>query len=62
MGDMFQKKIDELFSGIPNACGIADDILIAGFGTLGKDHKAKIDKLLRICRQASMKLDRDVSF
>ena len=27
---MFQKKIDELFSDIPNVFGIADDILIAG--------------------------------
>ena len=37
-GDMFQKKIDELFNGMPNVFGIADDILIAGFDELGKDH------------------------
>ena len=30
-GDMLQKKIDELFSGMSNLFGIADDILIAGF-------------------------------
>ena len=30
-GDMFQRKIDELFNGLPNAIGISDDILIAGF-------------------------------
>ena len=31
VGDMFQKKINELFSGIPNEFGITVDILIAGF-------------------------------
>ena len=31
VGDMFQKKIDELFSGMSNVFGIADDILIIGF-------------------------------
>ena len=35
---MFQRKIDELFIGIPNVFGIADDILIVGFDEQGKDH------------------------
>ena len=30
-GDMFQKKVDALYSGMPNVFGIADEILIAGF-------------------------------
>ena len=30
---MFQKKIDELFSDIPNIFGIANDILIVGIMT-----------------------------
>ena len=30
-GNMLQRKIDELFSDIPNVFGIADDILITGF-------------------------------
>ena len=31
MEDMFQRKIGELFSGMPNIFGIIDNILIAGF-------------------------------
>ena len=33
---MYQKKTDELFSGMPNVFDIADDILIAGFDKLSK--------------------------
>ena len=35
---MFQKKIDEMFSDIPNVFGIADDSLIAGFDADGRHH------------------------
>ena len=28
---MFQKKIDKLFSGMPNVFNIVDDVVIAGF-------------------------------
>ena len=31
MGDIFQKKIDKLFSAIQNVTGIVNDILIASF-------------------------------
>ena len=31
VGDMFQKKIDELLSGMSNVFSIADNILIRGF-------------------------------
>ena len=31
-GDMFKRKINELFSGMSNVFSIADDILITGFG------------------------------
>ena len=55
-GDMFQRKIDKLFNRIPNVFSIADDILIAGFDELGRGHDATLDKVLRICRQANMKL------
>ena len=47
---IIQKKIDKLFSDMPNAIGIADDILIAGFDEQAKYHDAKLDKVLRICR------------
>ena len=39
-----------------NVFGIADDILIAGFDDLGIDHDETLEKVLRICRQANLKL------
>ena len=58
MDDMFQ-KIDELLKGMPNVFGLADDILITGFDELGRDYNATLDKVLRICREANMKLNKD---
>ena len=43
---MFQKKIDGLFNDIPNVCGIADDILIAGFDADGRDHNVRLEQVL----------------
>ena len=57
--DMFQKKIYELFSGMPDVFGIADDILIAGFDKCGKDHDEML-KVLWVCRQANLNLNKDV--
>ena len=37
-GDLFHQKIDEIFNNMPNVFGIADDILVAGYNTDGKDH------------------------
>ena len=59
VSDMFQKKIVKLFSSMPNEFSIADDILIAGFDKQEKDHNATLDKVLTICRQANMKLNKD---
>ena len=43
---MFQKKIDGMFSGMPNVFSIPDDILIAGFNeqhkTLMKHKKSTL--------------------
>ena len=44
------------FSGVHNVFGIADDISVAGFHELGRDHDATLDKMLRICRQTNLKL------
>ena len=55
---MFQKKTDELFSGMPNVLGIADDILIAGFDKQGKDNDEPLDKVFDVCRQTSLKLNK----
>ena len=45
-GDMFQRKIDELFSSIPKVLGIADDILIVDFDEQGKDNNELLEKVL----------------
>ena len=37
-GDIFQRKIDEIFKTLPNLFGIADDILVLGYDIDGKDH------------------------
>ena len=47
---MFLKKIDELFSGMPDVFGIADGILIAGFDEWSKDHNEILEKVLQVCR------------
>ena len=46
MGDLFQKKIEELFSGMPNVLGIVDNISITGFDDQGKDHYEMLGKVL----------------
>ena len=56
---MFQKKKNELYSGMPNFFGIADNILIAGFKKQGRDHNVTLDKVLRICRQANLKFNKE---
>ena len=49
---MFQRKPDKLFQGLLNIFGTADDVLIVGFDDMGGD------KVLKICRQASIKLNK----
>ena len=46
VGDMFQCKIDEIFSDIPNVFGMADDILVIGYDEDGVDHDAAVHKVL----------------
>ena len=53
---MFLKKRDELISGMPNVFGIADDILVASFYGLCRDHDATLDNMFRISRQANLRL------
>ena len=50
-----QRKIGELFHGLHNVFGIADDILIAGFDDFGRHHNEIVDKVLEICRKANLK-------
>ena len=59
VGDMFQKKIGKLFSGMPNVFGVADMILITGFDEWSKDHDKTLEKVLHICRQVNLNLNKD---
>ena len=56
---MFQRKIDKLFSGMTKVFNIANDILNAGFDELGKDHNEALGKVLQVCMQANLKLNKD---
>ena len=55
---MFQRKIGELFQGLPNVFSIADDILIAQFDEMCRHHDVTLNKVLRTCRQANLKLNK----
>ena len=59
VGDMFWRRIDKLFSGLPNVFGIGNDILFAHFDEQGKDHDATLDIVRRVCRQVNLKLNKD---
>ena len=48
--------MDKFISDMPKLFGIANDILIAGFDQLGRDHGMTLEKVLRIYWQASLKL------
>ena len=37
----------------------ADDILITGFDEWGKDHDETLEKVLWVCREANIKLNKD---
>ena len=59
MGAMFQKKIAKLYNWMPNVFSTTDYILIAGFDELGREHHTPSEKVPRICRQATLKLNKD---
>ena len=42
---------------MPTVSGIPNDILITGFDEMGRDHKATLDKVLKLGRQANLKLN-----
>ena len=58
-GDMFQRKIDEIFKYLPNVLGITDDILVVGYDRYSKDHDDTLQRVLQICRQVNLKLNKD---
>ena len=56
---IFKTKIGGLFTCMLNVIGIADDILTAVFDECSKDHDKILEKVLQICRQTNLKLNKD---
>ena len=50
-GDLFQWKINESFRDLPNAFGIADDILIVGYDTHSRNHERTLKQVMQISHQ-----------
>ena len=57
MADMFQCKIDKIFSDMLNIFGIMDDILVIGYDENGADHDAAVHKMLQRCEEVNLKLN-----
>ena len=46
-GDMFQRKIDEIFKDFPHVFSFVDDILVVGYEEDGNDHDERLEKITR---------------
>ena len=57
--NMFQCKIDKIFSDMPNVFGIADDILVVGYVENGADHDAAAHKVLQRYEEVNLKLNKE---
>ena len=57
-GNMFQCKIDEILKDLPDVFGIADDILVVGYDSNGRDHDVTLWQVLQICRNVNLKLNK----
>ena len=44
---------------MPDVFGIADDILVAGYSTDGKDHDDRVQRVLQRCREVNLKLNKE---
>ena len=49
----------EIFKDLPNVFGIADDILVVGYDSNGKDHDETLQQVLQMCRKVNLKLNKD---
>ena len=47
--DMFQQKINKIFKDLQYKFGIADDILIVGYDTDGRDHERTMREVMQTC-------------
>ena len=53
-----KEKQMKYFINVPNVFVIADDILVVGFDIYGKDHDDTLQKILQICRQVNLILNK----
>ena len=59
VGNMFQCKIDKIFSDMPNVFGITDDILVIGYDDNGAHHDAVVHKVHQRCKEVTLKLNKE---
>ena len=62
VSDMFQQKIDEIFKGLSNLFGTADDMFIIGYDADSRDHDKTLRQVIQICQPENLKLNRNMSF
>ena len=58
-GNMFQWKINEIFSDMLNVFGIAYDILVIGYDKDGADHDEAVYNVVRWCQDVNLKLNKE---
>ena len=54
VSNMFQCKIDGIFSDMPNIFGITDDILVIGYDENGADPDAAVHGVLQRCKEVNL--------
>ena len=59
VGTMFQCKVNEIYNDMPNVFGIADDILMIGYGKDRRDHDEAVYSVLKQCQDMNLKLNKD---
>ena len=55
--DVFQRKLDQVYHGLPGVTGIADDMVIYGKDDL--DHDMNFDRFLKTTRKNNVKLNKE---
>ena len=57
--DIFQRKVDETFSGLAGVTGIADDIIVFRHKSDYSDHDANLDAVMQRARETGLKFNID---
>ena len=57
--DVFQRKLDTIFGGLPQIACIADDIIVVGYKKDHSDHDEAFCKLLHTAQKNNVKLNYD---